>query len=66
MARPRNPDIEEVMRECPVHGMTDHRRHAKGFRGGVQKHRYRCLKCHAAKNLEAWREARDNSTHDPT
>jgi hypothetical protein len=54
MARPRDPNVEEVPGTCEVHGRVLMRRHKVGFhRSGAQKYRLRCPACHSAANRPA-------------
>jgi len=52
VGRPRNPEINETLRDCSIHGRVEHRQHKFGkLRDGRQRYRWTCMLCHAAKSL---------------
>jgi transposase-like protein len=52
MPRQREADTPTVVRVCPKHGVQEFSQHKKGVRDGVQRYRYRCLRCHTEYNLK--------------
>jgi hypothetical protein len=55
MSRPRDPNIETVRQHCnQCDAETDHRKHKKGLRNGVQQYRVRCMDCWAHQSLATY------------
>lgn len=60
--RPRNPSTPTALRECPVHGEVEHRRHKVGTRtdrNGEQKYLWRCPQCHSKAVRDAQKRAKE-------
>lgn len=56
MSRPRDPNVHEELRDCPIHGRVAFRRHKHGrTRGGQQRYRWVCVVCHAKRQIAAYR-----------
>lgn len=60
LGRPRDPKINETLRECAIHGKVVHRQHKFGFhRDGRQRYRWTCMQCHAETNLAGHHRRKD-------
>lgn len=52
MARPREDHVESETRNCPVHGLVEHRLYANGrTKAGKQRFKPTCPQCHANTEL---------------